>query len=143
MANQVEQAVDLQQKAVDLIDQMTNGLKAAAPQMGEIMLKAIWIEGVVNVVFGFALAAIAVTGGILAYRSIRKLISIKYDGFDPDKDESDTAAALAWMITIVGAAASFIIGIVVLNWMADVQMWAAAIDPRVGLALKVLAKIGA
>jgi hypothetical protein len=137
----IEKAATLETKAVELIDQLTEGLKAVAPQMADVTLAAIRFQGVMDLIS--SLAFVIASGGIVyaACRGARWAHALPND---PDFKHVTmwTVPKLFAFVASCGAGVFGAIALIV-NFTAlfSWQMWAAIIDPRLSLALRVINKL--
>jgi hypothetical protein len=123
---------DLQTKAVELIDQLTAGLKAVAPQMADVTLAAIRFQGVVNLIGDIATIGLC---GVVFYAAMKVGLKAKAA---PEKAGWPFHVLMASTVVAVGSlvVAGFNIGL-----LCNSSLWAAIIDPRLALALRVINKL--
>lgn len=146
MANEVETVTKLQDKAVELIDQLTEGLKAVAPQMADVTLAAIRADAIGTLVISGLWSAVWVLGCVAAYRTVRAGINIapvaKTD-YRHAQNEFCLTLKARWLLWIgaTGGAISAALLLVNLSCLASRIDWIAAFDPRLALALRVINKL--
>lgn len=132
MSDTVEKAAavapDLQSKAVELIDQLTAGLKAAAPQMADVTLAAIRFQGVMDLIFAIVIFIPAIAAAYGMYRAWRRACS--------DKASDDIFGPLLFGSVVVLAFNCFAVWL-----LLQTATWAAIVDPRIALALRVINKL--
>jgi hypothetical protein len=140
MANEVENATGgLEAKAVELIDQLTEGLKSVAPQMADVTLAAIQFQGVMDLISGVAFVAIGSAVVYGAYRAAKDwAIHLPDEKLIDMWSFPKVIAMVGCCVAGTGGAVGAVINLCLLfSW----SMWAAIIDPRLALALRVINKL--
>jgi hypothetical protein len=139
---EVEKTADLQAKAVELIDQLTAGLKAVAPQMADVTLAAIRFQGVMDLIAGVATTVGSAALAYAVFRVWRKFVLAipnekRSYGGEEWPIEKFVGSVCAGLVGGLLCAATLINAVGLLSW----QMWAAIIDPRLSLALRVINRL--
>ena len=118
------------EKGLSLVDKITDGLTAAAPQMIDITMMAIKFDAIFWIVVGFIFLFASSIGNYLAYKTWSWTIA-------HDRQSGDCFT----MLSAMGHFFSCVLLIPALVNLINVYSWAALFDPRLSLALRVLDKV--
>lgn len=132
-------AVDLQTKAVALVDQLTAGLKAVAPQMADLTLAAIRIEAIVNLLVCIGWTVFAGIAAYWVYRWFHWVHSWPRQSAT-DKDYT-VRGVIAFVAGCLGCCFLAIMQVIACIGLVSTPMWVAIIDPRLALALRVINRL--
>lgn len=124
---------ELQTKAVQIIDQLTAGLKAVAPQMADLTLAAVHFQGVMHLIGALAGLVLVLGLAFTAYKLMHTAVN--------RIDDNPAVAVPCGIGAVLGAVVALIVGSVNLMQLFDTYMWAAVVDPKLAVALQVLHKV--
>jgi hypothetical protein len=122
----------LVEKGLSLVDQITEGLKAAAPQMVDVMLAAIQVQAIFWLSVGFTFLFLAVGGNWWLIKKVWPWLKKKHkESYDPTWSALGVGCHMVFTILFIPALINII----------NVTYWAAIVDPRLAIALRVLEKV--
>lgn len=126
-------------KALEIVDQLTEGLKAVAPQMANLTLTAVKFDAFCYLGYAIVSLVVSVVVSFLVVKGIKFLHRIGSEIKRGDSGYHDNpfiaigqgamglGLLISWGITF--------------SWFNSNYMWAALFDPRVAIALRLMDKL--